>query len=85
LVDRVQILGIQEQKNNIIEAQRKTQYDARMQSAKTALAGLSTPPPNAGAPVFFQLQLPSPPSSPDEERNELTNYLQQLATGISVL
>ena len=32
------------------------------------------------APVFFQLQLPSPPSSPDEEQNELTNYLQQFAS-----
>ena len=53
LVDRVQILAIQEQKNNIIEAQRKTQYDARMQSAKTALAGLNTPPPSAGLVLLF--------------------------------
>jgi hypothetical protein len=65
-------LATQEQKNNILEAQRKTQYDARMQSAKTALAGLLTP--SAGSPVVFPA-LPTPPSSPDEERNELTSYL----------
>jgi hypothetical protein len=82
LVDRVQIMEIQEQKNSIIEAQRKTQYDAPMQSAKTALAGLITPPPT-GTPAVFQLQVPSPPSSPDEERNELTTYLQQFGMFIS--
>ena len=63
LVDRVQILATQEQKNNILEAQRKTHYDARMQSAKTALAGLLTL--SAGSPVVFPA-LPTPPSSPDD-------------------
>ena len=63
LVDRVQLLATQEQKNNILEAQRKIQYDARMQSAKTALAGLLTL--SAGSPVVFPA-LPTPPSSPDD-------------------
>jgi hypothetical protein len=60
-VDRVQILATQEQKQNVIEYQRKAQFDARMQSAKTALATLITPPPSAGAPILFPA-LPSPPS-----------------------
>ena len=62
LVDRVQIMGMQEQNNNILEAQRITQHEACMQSAKTALATLITPPPSAGAPILFPA-LPSLPST----------------------
>ena len=54
-------MGMQEQNNNILEAQRITQHDARMQSAKTALATLITPPPSAGVPILFPA-LPSLPS-----------------------
>ena len=55
LVDRVPILATQEQKQSVIEYQRKAQFDARMQSAKPALATLITPSPSLVLQSFFLL------------------------------
>ena len=84
LVDSVQILAIEEQKKNVVEAHRKEQHDRRVQASNASFTGMITPP--VIAPVQFNFQLPSPPSSPpDEERKELTNYLQQFAQGILLI
>jgi type II secretory pathway pseudopilin PulG len=81
LVDRVQTVAVQEQKQNVLEYQRKTQYESRLQAQKTDLAGLISAPPSAFDPasdpvlnsplVYNALQLPSP----DAERDELVNYI----------
>jgi hypothetical protein len=42
LVDRIQGLQEVEQKKNIQEYHRKSQYDARMSASKTAIASLTT-------------------------------------------
>jgi hypothetical protein len=53
-----------EQKNNVLEVQRKARQEARTLQQQTNLTSLITPPPGAGAPVTYNLlQLPSPPSS----------------------
>ena len=75
LPDHLMLMSIQEQNQNIIENQRQIQYQAKLQAQRTVLSGLITAPPSASVTVtsylvFNALHLPSPPPSPDSEREE---------------
>ena len=67
----------------MIENQPQIQYQAKLQAQRSVLSGLITAPPSNSVPVssslvFNPLQLPSPPPSPDAEREELAKYISDM-------
>jgi hypothetical protein len=83
LTDHIQIMAIQQQKGAMTEAKRTQEFNIKMKAQTDSIsAGMIAPPPITDLPIFNSLQLPalpSPPTSPDLERDDLTSFVFQFS------
>ena len=76
-------MAIQQKKGAMAEAKRTQGFNIKIKAQTDSIyAGIISPPPITDLPIFNALQLPdlpSPPTSPDIERYDLTSFVFQFS------